>query len=283
MNITTWNIQVALGVDGRIDISRIAQTILEAGESDVICLQEVTRESSLTSANGNKKYAGLADELASHFPDYEMFYGSAVDRTESQGRYYFGNLILARVPVEFVFSHRLPQPADPTTRTMPREALEILVRYQGEPLRIITTHLEFFAVEQRKSQLQYLLQYQQECCERFREPSPSGTGSYVAPPETDRTIICGDFNMEVDVDHYKYFTENSGFVDAWKVVHGNTPHSPTCGIYDHEQWPNGEHCRDFFFLSPSLAKFATGITVNTETQASDHQPVRFILDSGNRV
>lgn len=269
---------MALGVDGRIDVPRIAQIISESGVNDVICLQEVTRESSSTPANRNKKYAGLADELASYFPEYEMFYGSAVDRTESEGRYYFGNLILAKVPVDFVFSHRLPQPADPTTRTMPREALEILVKYRGDPLRIITTHLEFFAVEQRKAQLQYLLRYQQECCERFEKPSPSGTGSYVAPPETDRTIICGDFNMEVNVDHYKYFTGNGDFVDAWKVVHDDTPHSPTCGIYDHDQWPNGEHCRDFFFLSSPLSSFASEVIVDTDTQASDHQPVRLTLD-----
>jgi len=279
MNITTWNIQVALGVDGRIDVCRIAETIAEAGESDIICLQEVTRESSLTPANGIKKYTGLADELASHFPEHEMFYGPAVDRIESEGRYYFGNMILAKIPVDFVFSHRLPQPSDPTTRTMPREALEILVKYRGDPLRIITTHLEYFAIEQRQAQLQYLLRYQQECCERFRKPSPSGTGSYIAPPETDRTIICGDFNMEVNADHYKYFIENSGFVDAWNVVHDNIPHSPTCGIYDHEQWPNGEHCRDFFFLSPTLSTFANGLVVDTDTQASDHQPVRLTLDS----
>ncbi len=277
MNIVSWNIQVALGVDGRVDVSRIARTIKDLGESDIICLQEVTRESTSVSTN-DKTYAGLSEELAIHFPGYEMFYGAAVDRTESEGRYYFGNMILARVPVKFLFSHRLPQPADPTTRTMPREALEILVEFRGEPLRIMTTHLEFFAIEQRKAQLQYLMRYQQECCERFENPSPSGTGSYVAPPETDRTIICGDFNMEANLEHYKHFTKSGGFMDAWNLVHGTDPHAPTCGIYDHEQWPNGEHCRDFFFLTTPLEKFASNIVVNTETQASDHQPVMLTLD-----
>lgn len=277
MDIITWNIQVAQGVDGRVDVTRIAETIKELGESDIICLQEVTRESTY-SATAGKEYSGLADELKNHFPEYEMFYGSAVDRIESQGRYYFGNMILTRVPVEFQFSHRLPQPPDPTTRTMPREALEILVEFNGKPLRIITTHLEFFAIEQRKAQLQYLMRHQKECCERFENPSPSGTGSYVAPPETDRTIICGDFNMEVDVEHYKYFTESGSFIDAWNTVHGTKQHSPTCGIFDHEQWQNGEHCRDFFFLSPPLATSAVGIVVNTDTQASDHQPVRLTLE-----
>ena len=297
MNIVTWNIQVALGIDGRIDASRIAETVKELGENDIICLQEVTRESSFSPTRG-REYSGLADELASHFPEYEMFYGSAVDRpavdgSESQGRYYFGNMILAKVPVQFLFSHKLPQPSDPTTRAMPREALEILVEFNGEPLRIITTHLEYFAIDQRKAQLNYLMRYQEECCERFEKPSPSGTGSYIAPPETDRTIMCGDFNMEVNSEHYNFFTksgftksgstepgltESGGIADAWNVVHGSIPHSPTCGIFDHEQWPNGEHCRDFFFISPPLEAHTTGLIVNTETQASDHQPVRLCLE-----
>ena len=280
MEIITWNIQVALGVDGRVDVSRIANTIKDIGASDVICLQEVTRQSKL-SKSGSKKpgsnieFYGLADELAEQFPDYEMFYVAAVDRPDAEGRYYFGNMILSKVPVDFMFSHKLPQPPDPTTRTMPRQALELFVRFDDAPLRIVTTHLEFFATGQRKAQLEYLIRYQKECCERHSKPSPSGTGSYVSPPETDRTIVCGDFNMEVGTDHYKYFTsQDSGFVDAWSSMHQGKPHPPTCGIYDLEQWPDGEHCRDFFFLSPSMTPFAAELTVNTETQASDHQPMK---------
>jgi len=280
MNITTWNIQAGQGVDGRIDVPRIAEVIKDLGDSDIICLQEITRETVPSPVPSNKSVNsfGLADDLANLFPEYEMFFGPAVDRVESAGRYYFGNMILSKVPVNFVFSHKLPQPPDPTTRTMPRQALEVLVTYNDEPLRIVTTHLEFFAIQQRKAQLQYLGQYQAECCERFAKPSPSGTGSYVAPPETDRTIMCGDFNMEANVEHYKYFTEDAGdFIDSWIAVHGTVPHAPTCGIYDLEQWPNGEHCRDFFFLSPSLVRFAKGLIVNTDTQASDHQPLRLTL------
>ena len=282
MKIITWNIQVALGVDGKVDIPRIADVIKELGDSDVICLQEITRASSLDASGNNISSYGLADDLAARFPEYKMHYGPAVDREEAEGRYYFGNMILSKVPVNWVFSHRLPQPADPTTRTMPRQSLEVILTFNGEPLRIMTTHLEYFAVGQRKAQLEYLASYQAECCERHARPSPSGVGSYVAPPETDRTIMCGDFNMEANLEHYKYFTTGTGeFIDAWNAVHGNVPHTPTCGIYDIEQWPDGEHCRDFFFLSPSLASFATELRVNTDTQASDHQPLMLTLDQNS--
>jgi len=282
MEIITWNIQAALGVDNRIDVSRIANTIKNFGASDIICLQEVDRNSSISKAGGNREYSGLADELAKQFPEYEIFYTAAVDspNTEGEGRYFFGNMILSKVTVDFVFSHKLPQPPDPTTRTMPRQALELFVSFDDAPLRIVTTHLEYFAIEQRKAQLEYLIRYQKECCERHASPSPPGIGSYVSPPETDRTIMCGDFNMEVGTDHYKYFTsEGSGFVDAWVSIHQGQPHASTCGIYDLEQWPGGEHCRDFFFLSPLLEPFAAELTVNTDTQASDHQPVKLSISS----
>lgn len=278
MNIITWNIQAALGVDGQVNINRIAQVIKSMGEADVICLQEITREKQYNSSEKQMKHTGLADDLASHFPDYEMFYGPAIDRIETPGRYYFGNMILSKLPVASVFMHRLPQPPDPTTRTMARQATEITVEYNNNPVRIITTHLEFFATEQRTAQLQYLTRYVTECRLRFEQPSPTGEGSYVAPPETDRTIVCGDFNLEADTDHYHFLTcESSEFTDAWNIAHDDMTHEPTCGIYDHIQWPNGKHCRDFFFVSSALTSAVKEVIVETDTQASDHQPVKLVL------
>ena len=43
MRIVSWNIQCALGVDGSVDLGRIAGVIADMGPADVICLQEVAR------------------------------------------------------------------------------------------------------------------------------------------------------------------------------------------------------------------------------------------------
>ena len=270
MEITTWNIQAALGVDDVVDPLRIVNHIKAFGNSEILCIQEVIRNES------DDSYYGLAEELRSNFPEYEMMFGPAVNRTEEKGRYQFGNLILSKVPVDAVFMHRLPQPSDPTTRTMARQAIEIIVSYNDQPLRVVTTHLEYFGIQQREAQLRYLGEYQQECCGRFNKPSPSGEGSYVAPPETNRTIVCGDFNMESGTDHYQQFL-TYGFSDAWTIAHGSHPHAPTCGIYDHKQWADGEHARDFFFVSDALTDVVADVQVDTKTQASDHQPVKLIL------
>ena len=41
--VLTWNIQCGLGVDGRVDLVRIADVIRTMADVDVICLQEVSR------------------------------------------------------------------------------------------------------------------------------------------------------------------------------------------------------------------------------------------------
>ncbi len=278
MEIITWNVQAGLGIDNQIDCTRIANDLKNMGSADVICLQEIPRRSDRTTSSTQYEFTGLADELWNYFPGYEMYYAPAVDRLDSGGRYQFGNMILSRLEVDTVFIHKLPQPSDPSVRNMPRQAIEIIVNYNQLPLRIITTHLEYFATEQRTAQLEYLKKYHLECCDRFQFRSPGGVGSYAPPSETDRTIICGDFNLVVDTEHYCSMTEEVPvFGDAWRVVHGDKEHAPTCGIYDLEQWPDGEHCRDFFFLSEPLISRVDNISVDTETQSSDHQPVKLTL------
>ena len=41
--IVSWNIQNGLGVDGKLSISRTAETIRELADADIICLQEVSK------------------------------------------------------------------------------------------------------------------------------------------------------------------------------------------------------------------------------------------------
>ena len=72
--------------------------------------------------------------------------------------------------------------------------------------------------------------------------------------------------------------KNMGLVDAWRTHQEGNAHTSTCGIFDLKQWKKGPHCRDYFFLSHSLAQKINQVSVNTETDASDHQPIRLVLD-----
>ena len=56
--IISWNIQYGKGVDGYIDLNRIAREVLNGGFPDLICLQEVSRNYTATD-NGSDQVAEL--------------------------------------------------------------------------------------------------------------------------------------------------------------------------------------------------------------------------------
>jgi len=74
IQILSWNIQNGEGVDGKISLNRIADTIFSMATPDVICLQEVSRNSTL---KDNTKPDQLK-QLSNLFLDYEAFYGPAL-------------------------------------------------------------------------------------------------------------------------------------------------------------------------------------------------------------
>lgn len=270
--IVSWNIQAAKGVDGVTSSKRIADDIQAFSNADVICLQEVLR-----TADDDQVH-----DIAGFFPDHEVYFGSAINRAHPSGRLEFGNMILTRLNVLQAVYHKLPEPAEPEAKNMPRQAIELILQYNGEPLRVVTTHLEYFAFQQRTAQVHYLAQHHLECIQRFRHPSPTGgTEQFESIPETALSIYAGDFNLTVDSDDYKHLTTNtavSGLKDCWRLVHGEKPHDPTCGIFDHVQWEEGSHCRDFFFASADMAARVSDMGVQLETAASDHQPIKIVVD-----
>ena len=275
MIILSWNIQAAQGVDGLVNIKRIADAIKTLANADVICMQEVLHTHD---ENQLKQYQQL-------FPEHTLIFGPAVDRLDGNHRLQFGNVILCRVPVLQVVHHKLPQPAEPEAKHMPRAAIELIVEYDDKPLRIVTTHLDYFAQQQRSAQTSYLVSHHQQCCSRYKHPSPAGGEAQFAPlPETNLSVYCGDYNFNVDSADYQrltsptYDSDDMALHDCWRLVHESKPHEPTCGIFDHEQWQEGPHCRDFFFVSSAAASRVKHIAVDTNTAASDHQPLYIEID-----
>jgi endonuclease/exonuclease/phosphatase family metal-dependent hydrolase len=95
-------------------------------------------------------------------------------------------------------------------------------------------------------------------------------------------VLCGDFNAEVDNEDYNTLMQpfdagGTRFHDAWRALNDTAPHAPTCGLFDHQQWPQGPHCRDYFFISHDLAEAVTAVEVHSATDASDHQPLAITL------
>ncbi|MET4805992.1 endonuclease/exonuclease/phosphatase family protein [Limibacillus sp. MBR-115] len=281
MEIVTWNIQFGLGTDGIASLERIAARILEKGRPEVVCLQEVAR---FLPSLGPCAAGDQVAALAALFDGYRAVYGPAIERQSASGvnnrTLEFGNLILSRLPVIQVFRHPLPQPAAAGVKHMPRQATEVVVQSGEHPLRIITTHLEFHSEPQRKAQVERLKALQQEAHDNERLVAATvSEGPYAAVPRPQDAIVCGDFNAEPNDAVYRAMLSSiegrSGnlFQDAWRVLKGDAPHDGTCGLDDPKQWPQGLHCRDYFFVSERLAAGLVDIWIDQETCASDHLPV----------
>ncbi len=283
MKLITWNIQYGKGVDGAVDFRRIVDTALRLSDADVFCFQEIAVNfPALDGGVGADQPAIIAELL----PAYTPIFRPAVDFGTSGGkRQLFGNMVLSRLPVLQVLPHLLPRPADPGGRNMQRQALETVIAAPFGPLRVITTHLEFYSAAHRMAQVERIRDLHAEAAARAAAPEAPDTseGTYRTVPRPASTLVCGDFNFEPGwPDHVRMLAPFDGgtpaFRDAWSILHPCRPHAPTCGIYDADQWPKGANCRDFVFLTDDLAHRLRRIEVDGKTAASDHQPVLVDLD-----
>ncbi|MCP5265307.1 MAG: endonuclease/exonuclease/phosphatase family protein [Burkholderiaceae bacterium] len=279
--LLSWNVQNGISVSGERSMKNIAAAIDRHGVPDLICLQEITRGLALSADD-----VGLDEvaALSAMYPDHEPVFGAAIDLRLADGkRAQYGNLVLSRLPVLSVRCHPLPQPADPGIRQMPRVAIEVTVQADDGPLRVTSTHLDYFSERQRRAQIERLREIHAEACELVAIPPPwAEVGPYGRLPQATRALLCGDLNCTDDsAEHARLVAPqdrpDARLYDAWSVLHGARAHPPTCGVHDHRQWPMGPHCRDFFLVSESLIDCLVAFKVDVETAASDHQPLRLTL------
>jgi endonuclease/exonuclease/phosphatase family metal-dependent hydrolase len=265
MKILTWNVQWGRGCDSRVDLARIAAVARAMEDPEILCFQEIAV---------NYEKLGAGDQLAELgrlFPGFAVVFRPAIDAPAS-GRA-FGNVILSRLPVLQVVNHLLPRPAEPGVKTMQRQALEAVVAAPFGPVRVLSTHLEFYSATHRAAQVAALGAIEAAVAARARLGERRGpeAGPYETLPRPATTALCGDFNFEPSWPEYAAMTRT--LRDAWRVLHRDRPHDPTCGVHDREQWKDGPNARDFVFLSDDLAGRLGAIRVDTATDASDHQPV----------
>lgn len=183
--ILTWNIQWGRGVDGHADIARQLAEAHAMASFDVLCLQEVTSGfGRLPGHPSADQWGELADRLG---PQYSVIGGFALERHDGNHVQRFGNAIATRLPVLHVTRHALPCPPD-TTPTMPRMAIEAIVQAPFGPLRVVTTHLEYYSEVQRLAQVDTLRAIHAEGCARGASiPAwPRARGGAVPPVGADR-------------------------------------------------------------------------------------------------
>lgn len=160
MRILSYNIRHGEGMDGKIDLERIAAVIAEA-RPDLVALQEVDLGCARSGHQDIAKELGGRLGMDHRFGKFMDFEGGE-----------YGLAVLSRFPVVGCVRHALPEGAEP------RCALEVQVRMPGsrDPLSFICIHNDWTDAAFRLEQVRSLL----EALRSHRNP----------------TILAGDFNGE---------------------------------------------------------------------------------------
>ncbi|OZA27890.1 MAG: endonuclease [Hydrogenophilales bacterium 17-64-11] len=277
MKLLSWNIQWGRGLDGRVDLARTLRTLGELGDFDVICLQEVAVNfPGLPGSRGEDQMA----ELSAGLPGYAAVYGAATDVPDGRGgRKRFGNALFSRLPVGQVWRHCLPWPAEPAAPSMQRVLIEAVVEADVGPLRVMTTHLEYYSQPQRTMQIDAIRRLHAEACAMAaRSPlAEEQGGSFEVFPRPAEALLCGDMNFPASAPERAQILApfaggEPGFRDAWEVLHPGEPHAPTVGVHPVD-FVSRPECFDFVFVTEGLVNRLKAHGIDTATAASDHQPV----------
>lgn len=277
MKLLSWNIQWGRGMDGRVDLSRILQTIHQLGDFNVICLQEVAVN--FLGLPGGKGEDQMA-ELSAGLPGYTPIYGVATDvPARGGGRSLFGNAIFTRCPVGQVWRHLLPWQAELALPSMQRMLVEAVITTDIGALRVMTTHLEYYSQRQREIQIDAIRRLHREAWamsqRKFLPEEQGGTFEVFSRPA--EALLCGDLNFPATAPERAQILAPFGdgtpsFHDAWSVLHPATPHTPTVGIHP-VNFVDRPECFDFIFITDGLVDHLKVYGIDVATEASDHQPV----------
>ena len=180
--VMTYNIHHGEGLDGRVDLLRIAQLIKEQG-ADIVALQEVDKGTERTQRRDfPAELAGLTG-LTCVFSNNYSFQGGE-----------YGNAVLTRFPVRRWTNHhyQMLRPGEQ------RGLLQLVLDVRGRELVFLNTHLDFRADDSERwsnvGEIENLAQ------------------SYRGKP----AILGGDFNDTPESRVCRRLGQS--FADSWKLI-----------------------------------------------------------------
>ena len=175
IQLMTYNIRGAKGMDNRRSVGRIAEVIRACG-ARIVCLQEVHRR---------LPYSRMVDQPAALARSLGM--NVVFGRNLSIAIGGFGNVVLTDFEVARTQNHLL------TSKGEQRGALEVGVLTPGGPLTVFCTHFGLDS-EERAVQGREL----------------AALVNAAAAPK----LVCGDFNEECDAAGVRELIESAGLIDA---------------------------------------------------------------------
>ncbi|WP_010273203.1 endonuclease/exonuclease/phosphatase family protein [Paenibacillus senegalensis] len=193
MKLLAFNIRHGRGMDGLVNLNRIAQ-VIEESQADVVALTEVDRHFSRRSSYEDQ-LRRLADRL-----DMNGVFGAALtywsfSRRKAKAAQY-GNAILSRFPIEAHYNHLL----NPYPLTLERRALlEARLRVNEREVTVYCTHLSLLPYYQIKQAGQLL-----SCIRKCNNP----------------LVLMGDFNARPQSRLWKSLTRH--LIDASQAAPVNS-------------------------------------------------------------
>ena len=164
LRVMTYNVHSCIGLDGKVDVERIARVIALANP-DVVALQELDV--------GRDRSLGLDQaQLIARYLEMEFHFHPAMHLEEER----YGDAILTHLPLRLVKAGLLPGLAD-KPKLEPRGAIWAAVEWHGQEVHIINTHLGLNSRE-RLAQIDCLL-------------GPDWLGH---PDCRGPVVFCGDLN-----------------------------------------------------------------------------------------
>jgi len=256
LTVMTWNIHHGEGMDGRLDLERIAEVIRSAG-ADLVALQEVDLETRRT--NGVDQVKELARLL-----DMRHLFGRAIDRDGGE----YGVAILSRFEIMDFKNEALPH----TQGFEPRTALMVDVAPWKEDeeddndhdggraapvIRFISTHWQHNHAGDRAEQARRV-----DALFGLDDPNDAGEEAETARPIV---ILAGDLNagpaskpLSILENRWRYVSRAADSTD-WPLTW--PADAPRASI-------------DHVLISPASAEVdIRAAEVIEEAVASDHRPV----------
>ena len=186
VRLMSFNIHHGEGIDGQLDIGRIARLIVD-NKIDIACLQEVDRNLPRTQKRDFPKELSILTGMQSVFSNNYAFQGGE-----------YGNAILTRFSVKSWTNmhYRVIRPGEQ------RGLLSVILTIEGKSLKVMNTHLD----------------HRSDDVERLA--SADEILNQLNPTDKMPVIVCGDFNDTPESKMYEKMAAR--FEDSWKKT-GNGP------------------------------------------------------------
>ncbi|KKO48459.1 hypothetical protein VT06_11250 [Arsukibacterium sp. MJ3] len=191
LRVMTYNVHSCIGLDGKVDVERIARVIAQANP-DVVMLQELDV--------GRARTLGLDQaELIARYLQMEYHFYPALHMVEEK----YGDAILSHLPFKLIKAGPLPGLID-KPKLEPRGAIWAALELSGQQINIVNTHLGLQPRE-RLAQIDALLGE-----EWLGHPQCSGP-----------VVFCGDLNAQPASEVCRRIGQK--LTDAQTLLEGHRP------------------------------------------------------------